>query len=63
MPADELKICKDDIAAEAASFTLNDALFMKRSARAEPPGAGFHKAQRNSINCDYSVKSSPGPCH
>jgi hypothetical protein len=31
VPADELKICKDDIAAEAASFALNDALFMKRS--------------------------------
>ena len=28
------------------------ALFMKRLARAEPPGASFHKAQRNSINCD-----------
>jgi hypothetical protein len=28
------------------------ALFMKRSAGAEPPGASFHKSQRNSINCD-----------
>ena len=25
------------------------ALFMKRLARAEPPGTSFHKAQRNSI--------------
>jgi hypothetical protein len=28
------------------------ALFMTRLARAEPPGASFHKAQRNRINCD-----------
>ena len=28
------------------------ALFMKRLARAEPPGSSFHKAQRNSINYD-----------
>jgi hypothetical protein len=27
----------------------SSALFMKRSARAEPPGASFHKAQKNSI--------------
>lgn len=31
VPADELKICNDDITAEAATFALNDALFMKRS--------------------------------
>ena len=28
------------------------ALFMRRSARAEPPGASFHKAQRSTTYCD-----------
>jgi hypothetical protein len=35
-------------------------LFMKKSTRAEPHGASSPKAQRNSINCDYAEKSSPG---
>jgi hypothetical protein len=33
---------------------------MKRLARAELPGASFHKAQRNSISCDKGAKPSPG---